>query len=333
MQIKLWLCAGLMGLVMVAGGCTTDKAVMAQAQSFNQDLTPAIMTDPQIEQYFQTVGDRIIATAKERDAQNFGPDSHRKEDPSWMFSKDMKFHLVNSKTLNAFTTGGEHMYIYNALFQQCKDEDELAAVMSHEYGHVYARHVQRGMDRQMGLAGATKGIGMIGSFVGGDKYDQQYGAAANGLVGSLATYVGMGFTRKDEAEADGLGFDFYTHAGWDPNQFAAFFQHMIDLGLDTGNVYLSDHPTLKSRVEVAKEEVAKLPGTAAGWRKAPVADEKQFAALKARAKQVGESMPDDQSIAAAQKILAAVPRSCLTPTIPADQTKARDELVAATKKK
>jgi len=47
--------------------------------------------------------------------------------------KDLQVHLVNSKTLNAFTTGGNHMYIYNQLFQEARSEDELAGVMSHEY--------------------------------------------------------------------------------------------------------------------------------------------------------------------------------------------------------
>lgn len=333
-RFRVLVSVALLGLIgLVAGGCTTDKAVMAQAQSFNTDLTPAVMNDPQINQYLQAVGDRIIAAAHELDQQHYGPSTHFKEDNAWMFSKNMKFHLVNSKTLNAFTTGGEHMYIYNALFQQCKDEAELAAVMSHEYGHVYARHVQKGMDRQMGIMGATTGVGVVGSLLGGDKYNQQYGAAAQGLVGAAANFIGMGFTRKDEAEADKLGFNFYVHAGWEPIQFAAFFQHMIDLGLDTGSAYLSDHPTLKSRVENVKQWVSELPPTAKSWLKPPVADAQQFKTLQERAKALSAKMPDDKSIANAQKILQALPRSCLTPTIPPDQTKAREELVQQTKQR
>jgi predicted Zn-dependent protease len=183
------------------------------------------------------------------------------------------------------------------------------------------------MDRQMGIMGATTGVGVVGSLLGGDKYNQQYGAAAQGLVGTVANFVGMGFTRKDEAEADKLGFNFYVRAGWEPIQFASFFQHMIDLGLDTGTAYLSDHPTLKSRVENVKQWVAELPPSAKAWRKPPVADQQQFKALQARAKALSAKMPDDQSIANAQKILQALPRSCLTPTIPPDQVRAREQLV------
>jgi predicted Zn-dependent protease len=77
----------------------------------------------------------------------------------------------------------------------------------------------------------------------------------------------MGYTREDEAEADELGFNFYVRAGWDPNHFADFFQQLIDKGLDSESDTMSDHPTLKSRVEAAKKRAASLPPDAAKLRK------------------------------------------------------------------
>src|SRR5882724_1015260 len=115
------------------------------------------MEIPELSTYLQQIGDRVIDAAKDLDAEGYGPATHKKEDNAWMFSNRMKFHLVNSKTLNAFTTGGEHMYIYNALFQACDSEDELAAVMAHEYGHVYCRHVQAGTNRQTWMQGGLVG--------------------------------------------------------------------------------------------------------------------------------------------------------------------------------
>src|SRR5262245_42347795 len=114
----------LLLLVLLPGllvGCASDRQVMAQADQVHTTLKPAVITDPELSNYIQQVGDRIIEVAKERNAQR--ADS-KGEDNAWMFSKDMKFHFVNSKTLNAFTTGGEHMYIYTELFEQCKSEDE-----------------------------------------------------------------------------------------------------------------------------------------------------------------------------------------------------------------
>src|SRR5204863_1566080 len=136
-----------------------------------------------------------------------GPKAHTSEQSGWMFSKDMKFHFVNSKTINAFTTGGEHMYVYNELFQKCKDEDELAAVMSHEYAHVYCRHVQQGMNRQLPLlvGGALAG-GAAGYALGGSDNRTQTAAAGASVGAAGGQFLNMGYTRHDENEADQYGF-------------------------------------------------------------------------------------------------------------------------------
>ncbi|HEX2973799.1 MAG TPA: M48 family metalloprotease, partial [Tepidisphaeraceae bacterium] len=148
-------------LGMIAGGCMpSDRSVIDQAQQFNGGIEPAIMKDAELAGYIQQVGDRVIDAAK-RTQQAQDPDSQ------WMFSKNMQFHLVNSKTLNAFTTGGEHMYVYNELFQQCKSEDELAAVVAHEFAHVYGRHVAKGMRRQYYTLGAAAAAGGAGYVYGG----------------------------------------------------------------------------------------------------------------------------------------------------------------------
>src|SRR3954466_1871221 len=136
-----------------------------------------------------------------------------------MFGKEMKFHFVNSKTLNAFTTGGEHMYIYTQLFETARTEDELAAVMAHEYGHVYARHVAKGMNRQYTALAAAAALGGAGYLAGGKARAPDCPALGAGGGAALGIFLNMGFPRQDEAEADKLGFDFYTHAGWDPQQF------------------------------------------------------------------------------------------------------------------
>src|SRR4051812_20226989 len=217
-------------LLLAAAGCANDQKVMAVADQMHTGLEPAVMHDPELSAYLQKVGDRIIDAARQLDKEGYGPESHKSGENGWMFSDKMHFYFVNSKTLNAFTTGGDHMYIYNELFQQCKTEDELAAVMAHEYGHVYARHVQKGMNRQMGFMGVGVLAGAAGYLIGGKESGQQYAGTAAGAASALSQVGGMYYTRGDEAEADHLGFNFYAHAGWDPNHFADFFQHMIDLG-------------------------------------------------------------------------------------------------------
>lgn len=322
------------GMLTVSVGCTSDRQVMEQADDMHKSLNPAVIQDPELADYLQEVGDRIIEQGAKLSAAGKGPKKHFEGDNAWMFGEGMKFHFVNSKTLNAFTTGAEHMYIYTQLFLDCKTEDELAAVMAHEYAHVYGRHVQKGRDTQIALlvGGAVVGAA-AGAAIGGD--DNRVGGALAGAgVGVVGgQFLNMGFTRDDENEADKYGFRFYTRAGWDPDRFGDFFQSMVDKGLDKTPEILSDHPSLKNRVKQSKEWADELPPEARDWRRDPVASPSRFKELQDRARRVGRGMPNDTSLENSQELLQALPRSCVSP-IPAfkDQVAAQEKLVKKSKK-
>jgi predicted Zn-dependent protease len=324
------LCSvALAAALVVSAGCATDNTVKLQANQMDTTLKPAEMNDAVLNEYLQSVGNRILAAARELDAQHQGPETHfSSENSQWMFGQNMQFHFVNSKNLNAFTTGGDHMYIYNELFQECKDENELAAVMSHEYAHVYSRHVAKGMNRQMVLQGATLGAAGLGYALGGQVNGAQYASYAAKATGLSGQFFNNGYTRQDEAQADEWGFNFYTRAGWDPKHFGDFFQYMIDKGYDKTPELLSDHPTLKSRVEEAKARAKNLPPSAASWRKPPIANAQRFSELKARANDIARRTPDDKSLANSQQLLAALPRSCIMPIDPPEVVHARRAIVA-----
>jgi predicted Zn-dependent protease len=311
-------------------GCANDQKVMAVADQMHTGLEPAVMHDPELSAYLQKVGDRIIESAREMDKEGYGPGSHKSgESASWMFSDKMHFYFVNSKTLNAFTTGGEHMYIYNELFEQCKTEDELAAVMAHEYGHVYARHVKKGMDRQVGqnvgTGVAAVGGGVVGFLLGGFGTGISAAQSSASVTKTAGHFVGMGYTRSDEDEADKLGLAFYTRAGWDPTHFADFFKSMIAAGYDKTPEMMSDHPKLSTRVANTDKRLTKLPADAAKWRKPPISDAQQFAALQHRAAQLAAALPNDQNMQQAQTLLASFP-SCVSSTDAPSQKQARKQV-------
>jgi predicted Zn-dependent protease len=323
---KKLIISSLLLLGFLVGGCATDQSVISNANQMNTQLKPAIIEDPELANYLQKVGDRIIGSAKELDKQGYGPESHKKGENAWMFGNNMKFHFVNSKTVNAFTTGGDHMYVYNALFQMAHSEDELAAVMAHEYGHVYGRHVAKGMNRQYTALAAAAALAGAGYVAGGKEHGAQY--AGLGFAGGAAAgqFLNMGFTRKDESEADKMGFDFYTHAGWQPDHFADFFRAMIKAGYDKTPAIASDHPTLASRVEAADKWVKELPPSAKQWLRPPIADDAEFKRLQARANQVAKSTPDDTTLANSQQLLQALPRSCIIPYTTQDEVQAREAI-------
>ena len=321
----------LLAAASLAGGCASDKSVISKANSANDQLEPTIIDDPQIEAYMAKLGKRIVTVAASLSEEGFGPKSHTKgEDNEWMF-KDVQWHMVGSPTLNAFTTGGHHVYIYSELFKTAKTEDEFAAVCSHEFAHIYCRHVQAGMDRQYGVYGVAALAAVGGAAIGG-KDNALTGAATGGAAGLAAgQFLGMGFTRKDEDEADKYGFQFYTRAGWDPNHFADFFQQMIDKGYDKTPEIASDHPKLASRVENTKRRTAELEKDNPNWKtwqKPDTASPSEFTALQSRATKLAKQIPQTKEAQAAELMLAAFP-SCVAPTASQDQQAARDRLSSA----
>jgi predicted Zn-dependent protease len=180
----------------------------------------------------------------------------------------------------------------------------------------------------MGAVLAGAGVGYA---AGGKEHGDTYAGAAAGATAIVGQFIGMGYTRGDEDEADDLGFQFYTRAGWDPNRFGDFFQHMIDKGYDTTPEMLSDHPTLKSRVEKTKQRVTELPPQASQWRQPLVASPEKFAELQQHAVEVGKTMPTDQNLAQAQELLAAFP-SCMLPKDQPEQKAAQQRILARLKK-
>jgi predicted Zn-dependent protease len=324
----------IFGFVALVGGCApSDSSVISQADTVHAGLDPAIEKDPTINNYLQQIGTRVQAAAKQLDSEKVGPKTHfNGGDTSWMYGSEIQFHLVNSKTLNAFTTGGHHVYVYNQLLQTTENEDQLAAVLSHEFAHIYCRHVAKGMQRQEELTGVGVGAGLLGVAVGGQSNGSSYAQSFSGAAMAAGQFIGMGFTRSDEAQADQFGFKFYTRAGWDPNHFGDFFQKMIDLGYDTTPGYASDHPTLASRVAKAKEYVAALPADVSKYRKPNIDTQDQFNQIKATAQQIAANTPDDQSLQKAQSLAAAFP-SCVASNDSADQKNAQNQLLDLNKQK
>ncbi len=315
----------LLGASINTGCAVKDKSIIDQATQTNEQLQPALVTDPQLAGYLQRVGDRIVSAGKEMDQQHIGPDAHFKngEENSWMFT-GMKFYLVKSDTINAFTTGGKYMYVYSALFDLCKTEDELAAVMAHEFAHVYSRHVQRGTEKRYQALGAAAAAGVAGAAVGGKDNALQYG-----LGSAAATYAGASifltsFTSADENQADKFGFQIYSRAGWDPSHFGDFFQRLItEKGIDPNAG--GDHPPLGERVKNAERRQSELPPKASAWKKPNTAGPSEFAQLTAKSKQYTASATKDKSSNAAQTLLAAFP-SCVTVDNQPQQVKARQDI-------
>ena len=159
------------------------------------------------------------------------------------------------KEPNAFALPGGKVGVYTGIFGVAKNQDQLAAVIAHEIGHVVSRHHDERMTRQAGAQGALQVVGaLLGS---------RYGdGAANAAVQGGGILAQTGFllpgSRTQESEADVVGQQLMAKAGFDPRGAVNLWQNMIAAGGSRPPQWLSTHPDPQARIGELQNRAAGL---------------------------------------------------------------------------
>jgi predicted Zn-dependent protease len=168
----------------------------------------AIIDDPEVNEYLQALGARIVAQA---------PDD----------SLRMNFFAVREGTINAFALPGGFIGMNYGTVLASKSESELASVMAHEIAHVTQRHIARTIRAQgrqsIAQTAAILAAILVGAMAGGGG-DAMQGAIA--IAQGAAAQQQVNFTRANEYEADRVGIGFLAGAGFDPQAMPSFFETM-----------------------------------------------------------------------------------------------------------
>src|SRR5262245_48275353 len=179
---------------------------------------------------------------------------------------DFKYQvtILNSPAINAFALSNGRLYITRGLVALANDKAELASVLSHEMGHVIARHaaIREEQARQ---------VAIISHVVNDVLSDPQVGALA--LAKSKLTLAA--FSRAQEFEADGIGVGISARAGFDPygaSRFLTDMQRNADLKASAGGAdpraldFLSSHPATPDRVKNALSNARQFTAPGGGER-------------------------------------------------------------------
>jgi len=172
---------------------------------------------------------------------------------------EFRFYVVEDETLNAFAIPGGAMYVNTGLLLNVKNASELAGVLSHEMGHVTARHVAQMANRGRNTGFVANIFYILIAILTGNPYL----ANAGGLAGSVAGSAYMNtYTRDAEREADDLAVETMVHAGWNPEGMVTMFETLQEQagGFD-GPQFLSSHPATEERIENVQRDIAKYPGS------------------------------------------------------------------------
>src|SRR3546814_2582617 len=128
---------------------------------------------------------------------------------------------------NAFALPGGKVGVYTGIFKVARNQDQLAAVIGHEIGHVIAHHHDERITRQLMAQGA---LGVAGELIG-----SRYGQGAANTTTQLGGAAAQGLfllpnSRTQESEADVVGQRLMAQAGFDPRAAVHLWQNMIGAG-------------------------------------------------------------------------------------------------------
>jgi predicted Zn-dependent protease len=163
-------------------------------------------------------------------------------------------HLAEVPIVNAWAAPGGKMMVYSGLWDPKEglvnkdDDNELAAVLSHEISHATARHVTETLSTlttiQLGGIVASSAIGAAGSGMGQNLFGQFF---SQGFQIFVPTY-----TRKNESEADRVGLFYMAKAGYDPRAAVRVWQRAAKKRGDATSIYAS-HPSSGERAKALEK--------------------------------------------------------------------------------
>jgi predicted Zn-dependent protease len=200
----------------------STQAEIAAGQAADSDIvqTNVIETDPLLNAYVKSIGDKLFA------------ETARKDVP-------YNIKIIKAGDVNAYSTLGGYVYVYEGLIDFVQSDDELAGVIGHETGHIERRHVVSGQAKATAL-------------------NLLFGIAAlfSPFIYNFGNLIQAGIqekmSRADELQADRYGLQLMSRAGYDPQAMVSMLTHLGSLEDEHNDIvdkYLADHPASPDRIK------------------------------------------------------------------------------------
>lgn len=228
------------------------EAIMAQIRRDR-----SLLDDAELTEYLNSLGYRLVAAS---------PDNRQ----------DFEFFVIRDNSVNAFALPGGFIGVHTGLMLTAQSESEVAAVLGHEIAHVTQRHLARMIDKEkqsMITSLAAMAVAILAS-----RSNPQLSNAAVAAAQATSIQNTLNFTREHEREADRVGLQILSQAGFDPHAAEAFFERLqkaTRLYDNNAPDYLRTHPVTSERIADIQNRLEGLP-----YRQAP--DNADFYLLRAK---------------------------------------------------
>ena len=239
-----------------------ERRIGEQAMREIRLRDPNFVDDPELTEYINTVGRRIVAAS---------PDARQ----------DFEFFLVRENTINAFAMPGGFVGVHTGLIMAAQTESELAGVLSHEVAHVTQHHIARMLGKQEQLSIPTLAALVLGLLAARSNPDVTQALITG--AGAANIQAQLNYTRDFEREADRVGFQYLQQARFDVGGMASFFERLQKasrLYENNAPAYLRTHPLTSERIADMQNRAQ-----AVAYRQSPDSIEFHLVRAKLRAEQ------------------------------------------------
>ncbi|MBI3945926.1 MAG: M48 family metalloprotease [Armatimonadetes bacterium] len=180
-------------------------------------------SNPVLVEWVRRIGGRVSAASPRRDVK-------------------YRFQIIEMNEPNALALPGGYILVTKGLLEFVNDDDELAAILAHEVGHVAARHAVEQARHQVVAALLISTI------------RKQAGDGAGTAASLMDALFALRHSRHDELESDRLGAEYAARSGYDPAGLVAFFEKLRNSKKPSlVSRFLATHPPADARIARLKE--------------------------------------------------------------------------------
>lgn len=167
--------------------------------------------------------------------------------------------IIRDRSINAFVTTGNRMFINTGLLTQVTSVEEVAGVLAHETGHVVGGHIAR-MPEELRNAQIRSIVALLLGGAAAAATGQGGAAAAGAIAGSsMAMREFFSFTRTQENAADLAAVNLLNRLNWPLGGLLALMERLESQELmiaERQDPYLRTHPLTRDRIDFVRGQMA-----------------------------------------------------------------------------
>lgn len=159
------------------------------------------------------------------------------------------FAVLDTEEINAFACPSGIIFVTRGMLKLAQSEDELAAVLGHEIGHVSQKHGLKAISKARWTeVVTTMGTGAAKVYTGAE-----LASLINLFEGTVddvfQTLVVRGYGRAQEYEADSLAIQCLDSSGYDCEEFLRLLERLKAAQNGKSGGIFATHPNMADRVE------------------------------------------------------------------------------------